>query len=193
MNSTHGPGDQASDLAREIDAASRAIDTHDYDEHATRLGRAVNLLAEVAGVSVFVTIVLLVFLNAAGRYTIGATFIWGDEVVLGLLPWLGMLGMFLSIRRRQIIRIDFFASLFPPLARTVLEVLATLLAAAAFFYLAVISFEYFQLFGSDRTIYLRLQKGWFMSAMVIGPVLAGCAYVVLLVTDLRRRRMAGDA
>jgi TRAP-type C4-dicarboxylate transport system permease small subunit len=187
MSNNHPSNDQTSDLAREIDAASKATDLHEHDD-ASRLGRAVNLVAEIAGVLVFATIVLLVFLNAAGRYTISATFVWGDEVVLGLLPWLGMLGMFLSIRRRQIIRIDFFASLLPPLVRSVLEVLTTALAAGAFFYLAMISFEYFQLFGGDRTIYLRLQKGWFMSAMVIGPALAACAYIVLMITDVRRRR-----
>ena len=182
------PQDGLTDLARQIEVASRAADMHDFDAGATRLGKGVNLVAEVAGVLVFLTIVSIVFLNAFGRYALGYTFIWGDEIVLSLLPWLGMLGMFLSIRRRQIIRIDFFTTLFSPRLRSLLEVLASAVAAAAFLYLALISFQYLQLFGGDRTIYLRSEKGWFMAAMVIGPALAVGAYLILAIEDLRGRR-----
>ncbi|CAN5811098.1 hypothetical protein BH23PSE1_BH23PSE1_00330 [soil metagenome] len=183
-----GPDDGLTDLARQIDAASRAADLQDFDAGASRIDRAVNTAAELAGVAVLITIVSIVFLNAAGRYGLGATMIWGDELVLSLLPWLGMLGMFLAIRRRQIIRIDFFTTLMSPAMRRVLEIVSSVFAAAAFLYLAFVSFQYVQLFGGDRTIYLRLQKGWFMAAMVIGPALAVGAYLILAYEDLRGRR-----
>src|SRR5690606_23538423 len=166
----------------------RATDLHHEDQDAGRLGIAINMAAEIMGVAVLGTIVFLVFFNAFGRYAFNFSFIWGDEMVLSLLPWLGMIGMFLSIRRRQIIRIDFFVASMPKAIRQVLETFGHLAAAAAFLYLAMISFEYFQLFGGDRTVYLRIQKGWFMSAMVIGPALAAGAYLVLLYQDLRARR-----
>lgn len=182
------PADGLTDLAREVDKASRAADlAPEHDIGAGRFGRAVNTVAEVAGVAVLGVIVFLVFFNAVGRYAFQYTFIWGDEMVLSLLPWLGMLGMFLSIRRRQIIRIDIFAANAPPPLRRALDVFANVFAAAAFLYLAVISFQYLQLFGGDRTIYLRLHKGWFMSAMVIGPAIATAAYLLALVEDRRTR------
>lgn len=178
---------ELTELARELDKVAKASEMQDPDEGAGFVDRAINKVVEVAGVAVLSSIVLLVFLNAAGRYTIGVTMIWGDEMVLGLIPWLGMLGMFLSIRRRQIIRIEYFIGLLPLATQTILNLLGNLLAAAAFVYLAIVSFEYFQFFGTDRTIYLRLQKGWFMSAMFIGPALAALAYFLMIIQDFRNR------
>jgi TRAP-type C4-dicarboxylate transport system permease small subunit len=183
--------DDLSELAHEVDAASRAADLGHTDVDATRFGRAVNLAAEAFGVAVLCTIVFLVFFNAVGRYAFQYTFIWGDEVVISLLPWLGMSGMFLSIRRRQIIRIDFVAGMLSPPVRTALGIAGSVAAAAAFLYLAMISAQYLQLFGGDRTIYLKIQKGWFMSALVIGPALAASAYLVLIIQDIRGRTAAG--
>jgi TRAP-type C4-dicarboxylate transport system permease small subunit len=182
-----GPDSGVSDLARQVDEASRATELVHDDAGATRFGRAVNHVAEAAGVAVLATIVFLVFVNAVGRYALQFTFIWGDEMVLSLLPWLGMLGMFLAIRRRQIIRIDFFVASRSPAVARALELLGSLVAAAAFVYLAAVSLPYVQLFGGDRTIYLKIQKGWFMAAMVIGPALAAGAYLVLLAEDVMRR------
>jgi TRAP-type C4-dicarboxylate transport system permease small subunit len=186
------PDDGLTELARQIDAAAKAADLQDPDEGKSLPDRVINKVVEIAGVTVLVGIVLLVFLNAAGRYTLGRTFIWGDEVVLGLLPWLGMLGMFLSIRRRQIIRIEFFVSLFPVALHRILGIVGSLVAAGVFVWLAIVSLEYLQFFGGDRTIYLRLQKGWFMSALVIGPALAALAYVLMIVEDLRRPVEPGE-
>lgn len=183
-----------SDLAKAVDAASRAADLQDHDDGAGRFGRAINQVAEAAGVAVLATIVFIVFFNAVGRYAFQYTFIWGDELVLSLLPWLGMLGMFLSIRRRQVIRIEYFVQSRSPLLRRVLEIAGSLAAAAAFLYLAIISFQYLQFFGADRTIYLRIQKGYFMAAMVIGPALAALAYLTMVYEDWRgRRAKAGPA
>ena len=173
------------DLAQQIEEASRAADFLEYDEGLGRFDRTINTIAEIAGVLIFVTIVGVVFLNALGRYALGFTFVWGDEVVLSLLPWLGMTGMFLAIRRRQVIRIDYFASLLPRPVFAVLSVFSSVFAAAVFIWLAVVSTQYVGLFGGDRLLYLPLDKGWFMSAMVIGPAIAALAYIVVAVQDIR--------
>jgi TRAP-type C4-dicarboxylate transport system permease small subunit len=186
MATSRQPGDDsASDLARQVDEAARAADLAPDDGEATRFGRAINRVAEAAGVAVLSVIVFLVFFNAVGRYAFQFTFIWGDEMVLSLLPWLGMLGMFLSIRRRQIIRIDFFVASRSRAVGRALEVGGSLVAAAAFVYLAVVSMQYMQFFGGDRTIYLKIQKGWFMAAMVVGPALAAAAYLVMVYESWR--------
>ncbi len=180
------------DLGRQIDEATKAADLQDPDAGKSLPDRTINKVVEIAGVAVLMTIVGLVFVNATGRYTIGRTFIWGDELVLSLLPWLGMLGMFLSIRRRQIIRIEHFVGLFPERPRQILSILGSLTAAGVFIWLAIVSLEYMQFFGGDRTIYLRLRKGWFQSALVIGPALAALAYVLMVVEDLRAARRTDE-
>jgi TRAP-type C4-dicarboxylate transport system permease small subunit len=196
MATSRPPGDDStSDLARQVDEAARAADLAPDDGEATRFGRAINRVAEAAGVAVLAVIVSLVFFNAVGRYAFRFTFIWGDEIVLSLLPWLGMLGMFLSIRRRQVIRIDFFVASRSRAVARALEIAGSLVAAAAFVYLAVVSIQYMQFFGGDRTIYLKIQKGWFMAALVIGPALAAGAYLVMAYEAWRGRgpgaRMSG--
>lgn len=186
------PADDA-ELARQVDEAARSFEFQDFDAGKGRFDRAINALAEALGVAVLATIVTVVFLNAVGRYGLGFVFIWGDELVLSLLPWLGMLGMFLSIRRRQIIRIDFFAERLGQHVTAVLGFLTHLFAAAVFLWLAIVSLQYLQLFGADRMIYIGLRKGWFMAAMVVGPALATLAYLGLVLEDLRRRSNRSDA
>jgi TRAP-type C4-dicarboxylate transport system permease small subunit len=179
------------EMATRMDAATKAAELADPDDGASAVDKAINRVAEVLGVAVLVTLLALVFGNAVGRYLGGYMIVWADEVVISLMPWLGMLGMFLSIRRRQVIRIDYFVDNMPPrLARAVL-LFADIMSAAVFLYLAVISFQYVQLFGADKTIYLRIPTGWFSSAMVIGAAAAALAYGAHFVRDFRKPRQAG--
>lgn len=175
------------DLAEQVDRAVKAAELADLDAGLGPFDRAVNKVVEVLGVAVLASILAIVFLNAAGRYTGGFILIWGDEMVISLLPWLGVLGMFLSIRRRQIIRIDFFVEKLPAGPRVALNFAACLFAAATFVYLALATFDLMQFFGNDRTIYLQIRKGWFMAALVIGPVLAALAYLLMAWEQVRRR------
>src|SRR5690606_15399552 len=73
----------------------------------TVVDKWLNGVVEFLGVAVLVAITLLVFANAFLRYTFNSGIIWADEIVIALVPWLAMLGMFLSVRRREIIRIGF--------------------------------------------------------------------------------------
>jgi TRAP-type C4-dicarboxylate transport system permease small subunit len=184
----HGPGgeDSDTDLARQLDEATRAADLVDADEGLGFIDRTINRIAEVAGVSVLVVVVLLVFGNAASRYTLNRTAVWADELIISLIPWLAMWGMFLSVRRRKVIRIDFFVSKLPPRVQLAVAALADLVSAAAFAYLAIISFNYVQLFGGDRTVYLKIASSWFISAMTIGAALTALAFLADIVRSYRR-------
>ena len=177
----------AEDLATQVDRAVQASDLADLDAGLGAFDRAVNKVVEVLGVTVLAAILAIVFLNAVGRYSGTFILIWGDELVISLLPWLGMLGMFLSIRRRQIIRIDFFVEKLPARLRTAINFVITLFAAATFLYLAFAAFDLLKFFGNDRTIYLQIRKGWFTSALFIGPILAALAYLSLAWAQARRR------
>ncbi len=178
---------ETEDLATQVDRAVKASDLADLDAGLGPFDRAVNKVVEVLGVAVLATILMIVFLNAVGRYTGTFILIWGDELVISLLPWLGMLGMFLSIRRRQIIRIDFFVEKLPARLRIAINFVITLFAAATFLYLAFAAFDLLKFFGNDRTIYLQIRKGWFTSALLIGPILAALAYLSLAWAQARRR------
>ena len=175
------------DLATQMEEATKATELEEPDADASPVDRFINKIVEVVGVTILASIVFLVFFNAVGRYAFNYTFIWADEMVIGVLPWLGMCGMFLSIRRRQVIRLEFFVAMLPQVLHRPISLMAYVLAASVFVYLAFVSIDFVQLFGADRTIYLRLPKGWFTSALVIGSALAALAYAVEFIRDLRNR------
>jgi TRAP-type C4-dicarboxylate transport system permease small subunit len=102
-----------------------------------------------------------------------------------MIPWLAMAGLFLAVRRRNVIRIDFFLAKFPARIRRTFRLFADLLSAAVFAYLGYVSIEYVRLFGGDQLTYLRWPTGVFSSSFVIGPVLAGLAYLYAAWQDLR--------
>lgn len=175
---------ETEDLGRKVDEAARQQDMYDLDAGAGLVDRIINRIAEVIGVGVLCIIVTLVFANAVGRYAAGAPLIWAEELVIALIPWLAMSGVFLSIRRRQVIRIDVFVHKLEPAVRDALGIFVSVLSAATFTALAYHAFSYVSLFGGDRTVYLKLPTGWFMSAMLIGAAGAALAFAF----DAYRRR-----
>ena len=123
--------------------------------------RIVNRTAELFGVLLLALLTGLVFLNASTRYLFSHSFIWGDELIIAIIPWVAMSGLFLAVRRRNVIRIDFFVDKFWPGPRKVLRLAGDLLSAIVFVYLAWVSVEYVQ---SVR----RRPVG--LSALADGPV-----------------------
>ena len=74
--------DQGDDLAGKIEAATRKIELQDPDEGLPLLDRVINHIVEIMGVTVLCSIVLVVFVNAVSRYTIGYSFVWAEELSL---------------------------------------------------------------------------------------------------------------
>jgi TRAP-type C4-dicarboxylate transport system permease small subunit len=173
------------ELAALVEQATREIELQDPDAGASRFDRIVNRTAELFGVLLLVLLTGLVFLNASTRYLLKHSFIWGDELIIAIIPWVAMSGLFLAIRRRNIIRIDFFVDRFWPGPRKVLRLAADLLSALVFAYLAWVSVEYVWRFGGDRLIYLGWPSGLFSSSFVIGPLLAAVAYLITFWRDMR--------
>jgi TRAP-type C4-dicarboxylate transport system permease small subunit len=92
------------------------------------------------------------------------------------VPWLAVTGLFLSVRRRQMIRIDFFLERFSPGMRSMLAALGQLLGAVMLAWLAWLGFNYVLTFGGDRTPYLALPKGLFTSALWLGAAAVALAF-----------------
>jgi TRAP-type C4-dicarboxylate transport system permease small subunit len=171
-------------IGREIAEASRRQELSDPDLGLPRLDRAVNRVAEVIGVAVFCTIVGTIFANAVGRYAFDLNLIWAEELVLLLVPWLAMTGVFLAVRRGTMIRIEFFFDKLPPLFRGPAGAAGTVLCIAVLVFLGTISSQHLALFGGDRTPYLDLPKGLSSAALVIGGFAAAAAFLAALVRDV---------
>jgi TRAP-type C4-dicarboxylate transport system permease small subunit len=185
--SNHSEHAASRDLADEVDEVARQIELADPDVDASVLDRSINRVAEFIGVSTLATIAVLLFANALGRYAFNSPVIWAEELVIELIPWLTMCGVFLSVRRRQIIRIEFFVSMLPAQVRRAASVFASIVSAAAFTYLAIHSLTYVSLFGSDPLDYLRIPTGWFSSALMVGAAATVLAFIVEAVrTQIRR-------
>ncbi|MCS0497167.1 TRAP transporter small permease [Ancylobacter sp. MQZ15Z-1] len=187
MSLPEDPQPPEADLGRQMEEAGFELELG-QNEHG--LDAWINGIAGALGAAALVTVTLLVFLNASLRYLFNSGIIWADEIVIALIPWLTMLGMFLSVRRREIIRIEHFANRLPQGARRILNAFADLLSAASFAYLAFVSFDYFAMFGGDKTTYLKLPKGWFISSMLVGSALLALAFLADFVRTLRARSLA---
>lgn len=178
-------GDDSGDLAGRIAEASREQELRDPDEGLGRLGRTVNRVAEIVGVTALGTIVAVIFANAVGRYAFNTSLIWAEELVLLLVPWLAMTGVFLSVRRGTMIRIDHFFGKLPRGIRRPLGPLGHLFSAIVLTFMAGISVEFILLFGGDRALYLEIPRGYSSAALVVGGIASAIAFLVVLVREHR--------
>jgi TRAP-type C4-dicarboxylate transport system permease small subunit len=186
MTSPSPEPEGADELAARVAAAGRRQELLDPDLGLPRADVIVNRVAEALGVALLGAVVLIVFVNAAMRYLVDTSIIWAEEVVLGLVPWLAMVGLFLAIRRQTMIRIDYFFNRFPAPLRRALTVLGESWSAVVFGYLAWVSIGYLNLFGGDRTPYLGVPKGIFAAALVVGGIAAAGAFALEVLRAGRR-------
>ena len=182
------PGEAPTELAGRIAEASQRQELRDPDQGLGLLDRAVNRTAEIIGIAALGTIVVTIFANAAGRYVFNASIIWAEELVLLLVPWLAMTGVFLSVRRGTMIRIDFFFEKLPRALRRPLGPLGQLFSACVLTFMAGISVQYILLFGADRALYLEVPRSYSSSALVIGGFASALAFLAVLVREWRRSR-----
>jgi TRAP-type C4-dicarboxylate transport system permease small subunit len=186
------PQASSATLADQVGQATQAMELADPDAGASAIDRWANRVAEVIGVSVLATIVLLVFANAVGRYAFASPIIWAEEIVISLIPWLAMSGVFLSVRRRAVIRLEYFTTRMPGTLRTAVELFLAILSAATFVLLAFYSFQYVSLFGQDVTTYVQIPTGFFTSSMLIGAAAVVLAFMINGYRDLRSGRAGAD-
>jgi TRAP-type C4-dicarboxylate transport system permease small subunit len=97
-----------------------------------------------------------------------------------------MLGMFITARRRELIRVRSFMEKLPPRIQDALDVVTDLISVVSLSYLAWFAISYLQTFGGDTTLFLGLPKGLFTSAIPVGAL--GLALVVVIDLFQRLRR-----
>lgn len=161
-----------------VEKQSRELELADPDFGLGRVDTAVNRFVEFIGVCTLSLITVLIFVNATLRYGFATSMVWADELVISLIPLMAFCGLILSVRRRRIIRIDTFIEKLSPQKKRYVNVMASLLSAAAFGYLCYFSLEYLELFGRDKMVYFNLPKGLLQSALAGGSLLACATFLV---------------
>lgn len=96
------------------------------DRTIDRTMRALELTLAVA----FMLAVVLNFANVVGRYVLGRSILWADEVQIYTMIAFTFLGAVVVTWRRQHLRMDVIANLLPPWMRALLRVLELLLMLA---------------------------------------------------------------
>lgn len=169
-------------LADKIDRSSRSLELADPDEGLGKLGRTINQMVEAIGVLALVTIVAVVFANATARYALNFSFTWAEELVQMTIPWLAMSGVFLSVRRGTVIRIDYFFEKMPPRFRRLVGKFGLIFNCLVLAMMAYVSFDFVRVFGGDKTLYVGLPTGAATSALVFGAVGVAMAYAAAFVS-----------
>ena len=164
------------DLSEKIEEATKKLELADPDENAGLIDKCVNRLVEVVGVSVLVMIVVVIFTNAFSRYALNYSFSWAEELVQMSMPWLAMTGVFLSVRRGTMIKIDYFFEKIPKRCQPAIAYFGYLLNILILMSMAIVSLEFVFLFGGDEALYVGLPTGFSTSALVWGMAGAAMAY-----------------
>jgi TRAP-type C4-dicarboxylate transport system permease small subunit len=179
-------------IAGQIEEATRKLELRDPDEGLSLPDRIVNQIVEIVGVTVLVAIVSVVFANAVSRYALNYSFSWAEEMVQMSMPWLAMTGVFLSVRRGTMIRIDFFFEKIPERFQGVVARAGYAVNIFVLLLMAWVSLDFVRLFGGDVALYVQIPTGWSTSALVFGAAGAAMAYIAEFYKEWRERdRMAG--
>lgn len=181
-----GDGRDDGSITEQIDRSARRMELADPDAGLGRLDRLINRTIEAIGVVALVTIVVVVFANASSRYLLNSSFSWAEELVQMTMPWLAMAGVFLSVRRGTVIRIDFFYEKMPRWLRGFVGRAGLAFNCAVLATMAVVSYDFVRLFGGDTSLYVGLPMGASTSALVFGAAGAAMAYAAAFVAAFRR-------
>lgn len=171
---------EAEGLAAKISQVGRWQELSDPDQGLPLADRVTNKIAEILGVSVLGSIVAIVFVNACMRYLLNTSIIWAEEVVIHIIPWLAVIGLFLAIRRQTVIRIDYFFEKLPGHVQRPLGIASQILCAAVFAYVGWLGLKHTLFFGRDTTPYLGIPVGIFTISILVGGLFASLAFILEL-------------
>jgi TRAP-type C4-dicarboxylate transport system permease small subunit len=181
------PDGEDADIAGHIEEATRSMELRHPDEGLPPADRIVNLTVEIVGVTVLVAIVAVVFGNAVSRYALNYSFSWAEEMVQMAMPWLAMTGVFLSVRRGTMIRIDFFFEKIPWRWQSTVARFGYTVNVGVLLFMAWVSLDFVRLFGGDVALYVQIPTGWSTSALVFGSAGAAMAYFAEFYKEWRHR------
>ncbi|MDH3229307.1 MAG: TRAP transporter small permease [Alphaproteobacteria bacterium] len=193
MSEQPGPGGpnrkpDTDDIAGQIEKATRSMELRDPDAGLPLSDRIVNRIVEIVGVTVLVAIVAVVFSNAVSRYALNYSFAWAEEIVQMSMPWLAMTGVFLSVRRGTMIRIEYFFEKIPWRWQGTVARFGYAVNVGVLLLMAWVSVDFVRLFGGDVALYVQIPTAWSTSALVFGAAGAAMAYLAEFHKEWRHRR-----
>jgi len=165
------------DLAKIISEETKRKELVDPDYGLPPIERNINKIAEILGVTILGSIVTIVFVNACMRYFLNQSLIWAEEVIIRLIPWLAMFGLFLAARRQSMIRIEYFFDKLSPTIKRHVAIFSDLWCSIILAYIGVYGLKYVFAFGSDTMPYLGFPKGLSTSAIFFGGVTASIVFL----------------
>ncbi|MPZ87849.1 MAG: TRAP transporter small permease subunit [Nitriliruptorales bacterium] len=166
---------RAARMAARIAAAGRKAELLPPVRSQRRIVRLVDYTSEALGALILASILLLLFANATGRYLLNRPIGWTQEVATGLVVWLAVVGVFISVRRRDLIVVRVIVGRLSGRLQRRVHALMTFVGVGALGYLGWYAWEYTETFGSDTTPYLGLPQATFFLAIPIGAVAIGLA------------------
>ena len=106
------------------------------------LDRALSRLEEILVSALLIAASLLTFTQVVTRYGFGTTLSWGEELIINMLIWAGLIGSSLALRMGIHIGVDIFVKKFPPPVAKALTLVALGLGLGFCVTLAVLSIRF---------------------------------------------------
>ncbi len=148
----------------------------------TTLGSIDRIVSVAAGIALLI-VTFTIFLNATGRYTLGATFLGGEELARLLTVWITFVAAYTMLREDGHVSIDLLVRVVPiPVQRT-LRGIAAFIGTITMGYLAWRAYELsaFSFGTGQRGTTLPVPRGLFFLPVFIGSVLMTVAFLEKLV------------
>jgi C4-dicarboxylate transporter DctQ subunit len=121
------------------------------------LDRALSRLEEILVSALLVAASLLTFTQVVTRYGFGTTLSWGEELIINMLIWAGLIGSSLALRLGIHIGVDVFVRKFPPRVAKALTLLALALGLGFCLTLAVLSVRFVKFLMSSGQMSIGLE------------------------------------
>jgi TRAP-type transport system small permease protein len=146
---------------------------------------ALDSVLETSLLVALAAMVIIVFMNVVGRYVLGESLSWGEEVALLLMVWLTYLGAAVAMRDGAHYAVDFFMQYLPESWRKPVVVGKDLVVVVMTGLLLYWSAATTVLLNEWVTPALEISQSWVYAACPVG-----CVFILLyacrqLVRDLR--------
>lgn len=130
----------------------------------------------------FIALTVLLFVNVIGRYTLGMSFAWIEEVATIAFVWMIWFAMSAAVTKRKHLRIDFVLELVSFKVKKIMLILSNVIFGVFDLYLLYVVITIIQRLGNSQTTLLRLPQQIVYSVIPIGLVLS----VIRIVQDTIR-------
>ena len=127
----------------------------------------------------FIALTVLLFTNVVGRYVLGHSFAWVEEVATIAFVWMIWFAISAAVTKRKHLRIDFILELVPFTVKKVMLIISNVIFAGFDIFLLVQMVQIINRLGNSQTTLLRLPQQAVYAIIPIGLVLS----VVRIVQD----------